>query len=108
MLRLSQFVLMVSVYGSVCTSCTSSKQMACTYFQNNRSYEKNVKKPYKTKTFKKRQHSSYKLIYYKNYLFANQNNYRAINSAINKHRIDFTYNNPEKTDPISQRKRRKR
>lgn len=103
-LRLSQFVFIISICGLVSTSCTSSKQIACTYFQDNRSYSKSIsiRKPYKTKTYKKRQHSTLKFNYNKN-PYANQNDNRAINSAINKHKTDFTYNNSEKIEQMSQR-----
>jgi hypothetical protein len=88
-LRLSQLIFMVSICVFVFTSCNSSKYIAGTYFQNNRSYSKNISKPYKTKTHKKGQHSSIKCNH-KKIIYVNQDNKRARNSEIIKHKTDFT------------------
>ena len=88
-LRLSQLVFKVSICVFVFTSCNSSKHIAGTYFQNNRSYSKSIRKPYKTKIHKKRQHSSIKCNH-KKIIYVNQDNKRAINSEIIKHKTDFT------------------
>ncbi len=88
-LRLSQLVFKVSICVFVFTSCNSSKHIAGTYFQNNRSYSKSIRKPYKTKTHKKRQHSSIKCNH-KKIIYVNQDNKRVINSEIIKHKTDFT------------------
>lgn len=88
-LRLSQLAFMVSICVFVFTSCNSSEYIAGTYFQNNRSYSKNISKPYKTKTHKKGQHSSIKCNH-KKIIYVNQDNKRARNSEIIKHKTDFT------------------
>ena len=89
-LRLAQLILTVSICVLVFTSCNSSKHIAGTYFQNNRSYSKSIRKPYETKTHKKRQHSSIKCNH-KKIIYVNQNNKRAKNSEIIiKHKTDFT------------------
>ena len=100
--RLSQLILTVSICVLVFTSCNSSRHIACTYFQDNRSYSIIIRKPYKTKTFKKRHLSTLKFNY-KKPLYANQNVNKAINSEINKHKTDFTYNNSEIIEQMSQR-----
>ncbi len=88
-LRLSQLIFMVSICVFVFNSCNSSKHIAGTYFQNNRSYSKSIRKPYKTKPNKKRQHSSIKCNH-KQIIYVNQDNKRARNSEIIKHKTDFT------------------
>ncbi len=88
-LRLSQLVFMVSICVFVFTSCNSSKHIAGTYFKNNRSYSKSIRKPYKTKTHKKRQYSSIKCNH-KKIIYVNQDNKRAINPEIINHKTDFT------------------
>ena len=88
-LRLSQLVFMVSICVFFFTSCNSSKHIAGTYFQNNRSHSKSIRKPYKTTTHKKRQRSSIKCNH-KKITYVNQDNKRAVNSEIIKHKTDFT------------------
>ena len=90
-LRLAQLILTVSICVLVFTSCNSSKHIAGMYFQNNRSYSKSIRKPYKTKTHKKRQHSSIKCNH-KKIIYVNQDNKRAKNSEIiSKDKTDFTF-----------------
>jgi hypothetical protein len=48
-----------------------------------------MRKPYKTKTHKKRQHSTIKCNH-KKINYVNQDNKRAVNSEIIKHKTDFT------------------
>jgi len=87
--RLSQLVFVVSICVFVFTSCNSSKHMAGTDFQNNSSYSKSISNHYKTKTHKNRQHRSIKCNH-KKIIYVNQDNKRARDSEIIKHKTDFT------------------
>ena len=91
-LRLSQLVFMVSICILVFTSCNSSKQTACTSFQDSRNYSKSTRKPYETKTYiKKRQQSPINVNQMK-IIYVNQDNKRAKNSEIiSKDKTDFTF-----------------
>jgi hypothetical protein len=88
-LRLSQLVFLVFICAFVFTSCNSSKHIAGTYFQNKRNFSKSIRRPYKTKTHKKRKYSSIKCNN-KKIIYVNQDIKRAINSEIIEHKTDFT------------------